>query len=457
MRMQDMILQRRVGIYRKEMKAMNTLRSCRVVRHLAKVEVFSNLGVSGEEKPVRIILGSAGIVQAAKLCKQADIQEGGDEFVLLTQEYIRKVVEDVGEDEDFKCGLWNYLKNGKLEQVVAIIKSRTSNALGDLIVTLKDLSGLHGCLKKQNTMFSESENTQSLLLYEFASIFMDNTPKKTVQLSELSNEESVEGADVAIPLAAVNEGGLKKDEITAAPVWVKLHNVPIVACSEVGLSLITTKVSSKNALVDSLILAILFQNGSGHSMETIDIEYEWQPPRCDTCKIFDHIDDQCPKKVKVDVPNQESDDGFLEVTRKYGKGKQNGKPQHINGVWLTKPQPNYFYRAVSKPVIVNDEASTSQPKGNKEASSQPKFNVNDNGNPMDDLVDETRNKVEVPPKKTTRKTGVWLCRKADSPKRNVVFSSETKVHYFDRDDMEFDDMGQATEGWEHENAFSDNG
>nr|GEY34098.1 GPCR kinase [Tanacetum cinerariifolium] len=34
----------------------------------------------------------------------------------------------------------NYLKNGKLEKVFAIIKSYTSNALGDLTVTLKDLS-----------------------------------------------------------------------------------------------------------------------------------------------------------------------------------------------------------------------------------------------------------------------------------------------------------------------------
>nr|GEV77314.1 hypothetical protein [Tanacetum cinerariifolium] len=89
---------------------------------------------------------------------------GGDESILLTQEYIRKVVDDVGEDEDFKSGSWvsavefvnangegivngcladikNYLKNGKLEQVVAIIKSFTPNALGDLTVTLKDLSG----------------------------------------------------------------------------------------------------------------------------------------------------------------------------------------------------------------------------------------------------------------------------------------------------------------------------
>ncbi|GJT35534.1 transposase, MuDR, MULE transposase domain protein [Tanacetum coccineum] len=34
------------------------------------------------------------------------------------------------------------LKNGKLEKVVAVIKSCTPNALGDLTVTLKDLSGI---------------------------------------------------------------------------------------------------------------------------------------------------------------------------------------------------------------------------------------------------------------------------------------------------------------------------
>ncbi|GJZ14586.1 transposase, MuDR, MULE transposase domain protein, partial [Tanacetum coccineum] len=34
-----------------------------------------------------------------------------------------------------------FLKNGKLEQIVAVIKSCTPNALGDITVTLKDLSG----------------------------------------------------------------------------------------------------------------------------------------------------------------------------------------------------------------------------------------------------------------------------------------------------------------------------
>ncbi|GKF46831.1 GPCR kinase, partial [Tanacetum coccineum] len=35
----------------------------------------------------------------------------------------------------------NFLKKGKLEQVVAIIKSCSPNVLGDLNVTMKDLSG----------------------------------------------------------------------------------------------------------------------------------------------------------------------------------------------------------------------------------------------------------------------------------------------------------------------------
>ncbi|GJX79560.1 hypothetical protein Tco_0327709 [Tanacetum coccineum] len=111
----------------------------------------------------------AGIVQVAKLLKQRDIVLGWDGVVMLTQEYMKKVVEDVGEDEDFKSGVWvsvteyvnanggivsgclgdikNFLKNGKLEQVVTIIKSCNPNAIGDLTVTLKDLSStIHGTI-----------------------------------------------------------------------------------------------------------------------------------------------------------------------------------------------------------------------------------------------------------------------------------------------------------------------
>ncbi|GKF87502.1 hypothetical protein Tco_0258379, partial [Tanacetum coccineum] len=93
-----------------------------------------------------------------------------------------------------------------------------------------------------------------------------------------------------------------------------------------------------------------------------------------------------------------------------------------------------------------------------EAASQPKsyaFSALDEDNGK--FVDDTQKKVDAPPKKTPRKTCIWSGRKVDSPKRNVVFSPETKVHYFDRDDMDFNDMGQAIEEVEHENAYSGNG
>ncbi|GKA18088.1 hypothetical protein Tco_0697925 [Tanacetum coccineum] len=98
----------------------------------------------------------------AKLHKIADTREGVEESLMSIQEYIRKVIEDVGEDDDFTHALWlsvveyvnvhgrimtgcfgdvkKFLKNEKLAKVVAIIKSFTPNALGDLTVTLKDLS-----------------------------------------------------------------------------------------------------------------------------------------------------------------------------------------------------------------------------------------------------------------------------------------------------------------------------
>ncbi|GJV04656.1 hypothetical protein Tco_1338225 [Tanacetum coccineum] len=118
---------------------------------------------SSTSNPVKIILGPAGLIQRAKLLKDNVFILDPDGPLMSTQEYMQKVVEDVGEDADFNSGAWvsatnyvnafggtvtgclgdidNLLKKGKLEQVVAIVKSCSPNALGDLNVTLKDLSG----------------------------------------------------------------------------------------------------------------------------------------------------------------------------------------------------------------------------------------------------------------------------------------------------------------------------
>ncbi|GJS49747.1 ribonuclease H-like domain-containing protein [Tanacetum coccineum] len=118
----------------------HVLRPCnRHVRETITITSTQNTDgiVQVEENPVRIIPGPA--------------------------EYMKQVVEDVGEDQDFNSGSWvgateyvkanggivsgclgdikTFLKNEKLEQVVAIIKSCSLNDLGNLKVTVKDLSG----------------------------------------------------------------------------------------------------------------------------------------------------------------------------------------------------------------------------------------------------------------------------------------------------------------------------
>ncbi|GJU09556.1 zinc finger protein 511 [Tanacetum coccineum] len=266
----------------------------------------------------------------------------------------------------------------------------------------------------------------------FASMLKDKTVRKTVKLAELTNDETVQGATVVILLVAVEEVMLQNS-------FFFFQFASKEAYSEIGLSLITTKlgkpimldgytsnmcinswscnsyvralieVSAKNALMDSIVVAIPLQNGSGHTLEAIDLDYEWQPPHCDTRKKFDHNDTQCPKKAKVTTQNQKLDNGFMEVTRKNGKGK------HTSNLGM-----------LMKTSTMDDESL------GHESDSEVEENI---------VVEQPmfmgwRTKPNAPPIKTPRKIGIWLGRKADSPKRNVVFSPEPKIHYFDRDDEE---------------------
>ncbi|GJR07086.1 putative ribonuclease H-like domain-containing protein [Tanacetum coccineum] len=50
------------------------------------------------------------------------------------------------------------------------------------------------------------------------------------------------------------------------------------------------------------LMPIPFQDRSGHYMEMIDTDYEWKLPRCDTWKIFEHMDEHYPKKPNTTTP-----------------------------------------------------------------------------------------------------------------------------------------------------------
>ncbi|GJV34237.1 hypothetical protein Tco_1394637 [Tanacetum coccineum] len=83
---------------------------------------------SSTSNPVRIIPGHAGLVQRAKLLKE---NVSATNYVNAFGGTVTGCLGDID----------NFLKKGKLEQVVAIVKSCSPNALRDLNVTLKYLFG----------------------------------------------------------------------------------------------------------------------------------------------------------------------------------------------------------------------------------------------------------------------------------------------------------------------------
>ncbi|GJR74496.1 zinc knuckle CX2CX4HX4C containing protein [Tanacetum coccineum] len=187
---------------------------------------------------------------------------------------------------------------------------------------------------------------------------------------------------------------LLKDKVSCVPLWVKMHNVPIVAYSKVGLDLISAKVgrlmrldahtqficlnswgrsdyaralvevSADKPLVDSVDIDIPREDGKGHITVTVRIKFEWQPPRCGTCKNFDHLESMCPMKC-VTGPSKKSDmqDNVkrdkrpMHTTGIKGKGKQVSSQRYIKGYRVNIPKSKLVYRAVIKPQGDNNVAS----------------------------------------------------------------------------------------------------
>nr|GEY58998.1 hypothetical protein [Tanacetum cinerariifolium] len=127
--------------------------------------------------------------------------EGGHGNVMATQEYVRKIIQDVSKDDHFMHGPWlsvivylhaegvitsgclgdmkKYCKNRKLERDVCVILSCTLNALGGLTVTLKDPSGtmggtIHYKVFKEEEGYARSINIEAVLILRNVSVFTPN-------------------------------------------------------------------------------------------------------------------------------------------------------------------------------------------------------------------------------------------------------------------------------------------
>ena len=204
---------------------------------------------------------------------------------------------------------------------------------------------------------------------------------------------------------------MRKDDITKIPVWVKLHKIPLAAYTKTCLSLFGTKLgrpimldaytsnmcldpwgrtSYARALIEvsadqiplkSLVVAIPLIDVPGNSYKTIEVEYEWQPPHCETCKVFGHSNDQCPKRVNEVNPSIDTNDGFIDVNRKGGKGKQTVKTNPISGIRFTKPPPKFVYRAKPKNV---DNVAASSTDNNRKSDMQGKSDDVTNASKVND-------------------------------------------------------------------------
>nr|GEV35914.1 hypothetical protein [Tanacetum cinerariifolium] len=151
--------------------------------------------------------------------------------------------------------------------------------------------------------------------------------------------------------------------------------------------------------------------------------------------------------IHLDSVNEISN-RFANMLKRYGTSSRNGPWLIHLGLWRASESTKAYD---DRPANGNGEASTSQLNTNKVASdplpdrtvtNELPSSILDSDSeeveevfvekdlsirPMDGVFDDAQKRVEAPPKKTHKKTGIWSGRKADSSKRNVAFSLETKV------------------------------
>ncbi|GJU38138.1 hypothetical protein Tco_1186492 [Tanacetum coccineum] len=168
-------------------------------------------------------------------------------------------------------------------------------------------------------------NTKSTSYVEVAGASTKDQPKVNSNFRLLVADLVFDGVNISIPRKVVKKAKneLKRIMMNAKGFFffkfdtragleadleeVKLHDVPIQVFEEDGISLIAMFI--KVALVDVITIGIPSLTVEGFTKETIRVEYEWRPPRCDTCKIFGHTIDGCPKKAVVNPRVNLTNDG----------------------------------------------------------------------------------------------------------------------------------------------------
>ncbi|GKC46577.1 zinc finger MYM-type protein 1-like protein [Tanacetum coccineum] len=160
------------------------------------------------------------------------------------------------------------------------------------------------------------------------------------------------------------------------------------------------------------------------------------------CKTFGHSLDTCLKCVREPEPSAKvmeyQSDGFTKVKKRKNKGRKSDQQptsRHSGGVWFNNPKP-----------------STYQPKKASESAQGNSLKSNSNSFDALNTLGEQDNCGVPKPVCTNKTSNGHLDRvasgvKSKSPtgggKKNLVFSSKSKIHYFDSEGMVFDDLDQC--------------
>ncbi|GJZ75993.1 zinc knuckle CX2CX4HX4C containing protein, partial [Tanacetum coccineum] len=197
---------------------------------------------------------------------------------------------------------------------------------------------------------------------------------------------------------------LLKEDLNSVPIWVKLHDILIVAFTADGLSAMATKLGNPimldsytssmclqswgrmdyaRALIDirvdqelkeEMVIAIPNVEDDGEVLHSVRVEYEWKPPRCGP-------------DIRAD------DEGFIEVKKKKSGGNNDGTKNFTVSV---KPKTQYRPKAKQSfegtsnspkttPFVGTNKASTS---GYNKESPSNKGNTFSLSNSFEALNDE---------------------------------------------------------------------
>ncbi|PWA53757.1 RNA-directed DNA polymerase, eukaryota, Reverse transcriptase zinc-binding domain protein [Artemisia annua] len=171
-------------------------------------------------------------------------------------------------------------------------------------------------------------------------------------------------------------------------------------------------------------IEIVYRNGLQEEIcrKKVKVEYDWYPPRCDTCCIFGHNDKTCGKKSHVDVntktkaanDNNEKNmsDGLEEVRYRKNGAHGNGRRQQFQnyGNGRKKPKPNVtsVSNKRNENSAVNMDGKKDKGKENVNVNEEgKKEKVKENYNVNMDEIKE-KGKVRQSPKKAWHVQGELL-------------------------------------------------